>query len=81
MDTQLEDSIRATDHVNTGERTSSRVQTPQEIPVRSGDLGAAGLFGSEEAGELRARWEKIQIGFVDEPRKSVEQADQGRDFD
>jgi hypothetical protein len=26
--------------------------------------------------DFRSRWEKIQIGFVDEPRKAVEQADE-----
>jgi len=25
---------------------------------------------------LRSRWEKIQVGFVDEPRKAVEEADE-----
>lgn len=36
----------------------------------------APLFSSEEAGQLRSRWEEIQIGFVDEPRQSVERADE-----
>jgi hypothetical protein len=34
------------------------------------------LFAANEAQDLRSRWEKIQIGFVDEPRKAVEQADE-----
>jgi hypothetical protein len=34
------------------------------------------LFAPADAYDLRSRWEKIQIGFVDEPRKSVEQADE-----
>ena len=33
------------------------------------------LFGADELGSLRARWERIQTEFVDEPRRSVEQAD------
>jgi hypothetical protein len=33
------------------------------------------LFASEEANNLRARWDAIQVGFVDEPRKAVEDAD------
>jgi hypothetical protein len=33
------------------------------------------LFAEEEIKGLRAEWEAIQIGFVDEPRKSVEKAD------
>ena len=33
------------------------------------------LFSQEEAGTLRARWDTIQVGFVDEPRRAVEEAD------
>lgn len=33
------------------------------------------LFPDTELTELRARWDKTQIGFVDEPRAAVEQAD------
>ncbi len=33
------------------------------------------LFVVNESTELRARWDGIQVGFVDEPRKAVEQAD------
>jgi len=35
----------------------------------------APLFTSAEVGDLRARWDKIQVRFVDEPRQCVEQAD------
>lgn len=41
----------------------------------SAEHGAAPLFPSEEASEFRARWDSIQAGFVDEPRRAVEQAD------
>lgn len=33
------------------------------------------LLPADQAGQYTARWEKIQAGFVDEPRESVEQAD------
>jgi hypothetical protein len=33
------------------------------------------LFSSQEATDLHARWDAIQVGFVDEPRQAVEQAD------
>src|SRR5579864_5597275 len=33
------------------------------------------LFPTAEAQELRSRWDSIQTDFVDEPRKSVEEAD------
>lgn len=33
------------------------------------------LFSLEEAGNLRTKWDAIQVGFVDEPRRAVEEAD------
>jgi hypothetical protein len=33
------------------------------------------LFPDTELNQLRARWDKAQISFVDEPRAAVEQAD------
>jgi hypothetical protein len=34
------------------------------------------LLSPNETGEFRSRWGSIQTGFVDEPRKTVEQADE-----
>jgi K+-sensing histidine kinase KdpD len=39
------------------------------------DEQAAPLFSPEEAKDFRARWDAIQVNFVDEPRRVVEQAD------
>jgi hypothetical protein len=39
------------------------------------DIEAVPLFSSNELGELRKRWDRIQTGFVDEPRNAVQQAD------
>ena len=36
----------------------------------------APLFAPNDTQDFRSRWEKIQTGFVDEPRKAVEQADE-----
>lgn len=33
------------------------------------------LFSPDETKDFRARWDAIQTGFVDEPRRAVEQAD------
>ncbi len=33
------------------------------------------LFGEKDAADLRKRWSDTQAGFVDEPRRAVEQAD------
>jgi hypothetical protein len=34
------------------------------------------LFSDETERELRTQWHEIQTGFVDEPRRAVEQADE-----
>jgi len=39
------------------------------------DDAAPPLFSSGDAKTLRSRWEALQVGFVDEPRRAVEQAD------
>ena len=37
--------------------------------------GSTPLFPAEETSALRRRWDEVQAGFVDEPRRAVEQAD------
>ncbi|MBV8845889.1 MAG: hypothetical protein JO307_24020 [Bryobacterales bacterium] len=37
---------------------------------------APALFAGDEASNFRSQWEKIQIHFVDQPRESVQQADE-----
>src|SRR5579871_1459512 len=39
------------------------------------DEQAATLFAPDEVKEFRLRWDTIQVGFVDEPRRAVDQAD------
>ena len=39
------------------------------------DMRVSPLFSSEEAERFHARWADVQTGFVDEPRRAVEQAD------
>lgn len=54
---------------------------PVNVPVTEGverqpaEESAAPLLSIREADDLRTRWDDIQTGFVDEPRKAVEQAD------
>ena len=33
------------------------------------------LFSEPEMGDFRSQWSKLQTGFVDEPRRTVEEAD------
>lgn len=52
-------------------------RAPEQTATRgsSEEERTAALFASNESNELRARWDSIQVGFVDEPRKAVEDAD------
>jgi hypothetical protein len=50
--------------------TGSRADAEEEA--------AATLFPEDETREFRSRWTDIQTGFVDEPRRAVEQADLSR---
>jgi hypothetical protein len=61
---------RRENHLSTADLASTMTanQSAQESNVP--------LFAQNDAQDFRARWEKIQIGFVDEPRKAVEQADE-----
>ena len=60
--------------IENGESNPNReVRSP--IPARDAEL-ATRLFSAGEAGTLRSRWESIQVGFVDEPKRSVKEADQ-----
>ncbi|MGH9741665.1 MAG: hypothetical protein ACRD51_04865 [Candidatus Acidiferrum sp.] len=47
---------------------------PAREPLAAEEISGP-LFSAEEAGKLREQWDKIQVGFVDEPRSSVELAD------
>lgn len=49
---------------------------PRAIAINEAEDEAPGpLFANEDAGGYRTRWSAIQTGFVDEPRKAVEEAD------
>jgi hypothetical protein len=56
--------------------TARGTATPAAAAVAPAkDIETGPLFTNGEAGDLRARWDTIQVGFVDEPRHAVEQAD------
>jgi hypothetical protein len=65
----------------TGARGPERVRDEHETEHDPGpsqppnDAARTPLFADEELGGYRTRWSAIQTGFVDEPRKAVEQAD------
>jgi len=60
---------------------SAQLENGESIPNQARPLAgdadpATRLFSRGEAGSLRSRWGSIQVGFVDEPKRSVKEADQ-----
>lgn len=53
--------------------SSAAATAPARTSVPEHEEGP--LFAADEASRFRARWDAIQVGFVDEPRAAVEQAD------
>ena len=65
------------------ERGTEAIAHPVEDRDREGvkqpstrDSELSPLFSNDEERDFRNRWKDIQTGFVDEPRQSVEQADE-----
>ena len=61
-------------------RASAAVEEPRVAPASvseeaTASEAAAPLFAPDETNGYRARWDAIQTGFVDEPRRAVEEAD------
>jgi hypothetical protein len=48
---------------------------PQTREARPVDERPMPIFAGEEAAGYRIQWDAIQTGFVDEPRRAVEEAD------
>ena len=55
--------------------TSGQGSNTGTAAARAPEEERTALFASNESSELRSRWDSIQVGFVDEPRKAVEEAD------
>jgi hypothetical protein len=47
----------------------------QVAPVVDNVAHTAPLFPNDEVGDMRSRWDAVQVAFVDQPRRAVEQAD------
>lgn len=62
------------DRLDTAERSdghpAEEVREPQE------ETAAPPLFGDDELTAFRGRWQEIQTGFVDDPRRAVRDADE-----
>ncbi len=55
------------------------VERADETPVNRGESALTAnrpLFPEDVANDFRSKWDRIQTGFVDEPRTAVQQADE-----
>ena len=62
-----------------GQQSQSRQPSMDAGGRQAGSLqgeALAALFPSEVAQDFRTRWDTVQIGFVDDPRRAVQQADE-----
>jgi hypothetical protein len=50
-------------------------QEPETLDRAVGLSQPMPLFSESEMGDFRSQWSKVQTGFVDEPRRTVEEAD------
>jgi hypothetical protein len=84
----MTDRKLTTSDIAAADTEASRQDREAIVPVRTGEVrtpptdarqdidDAPGpLFENADAGGYRTRWSAIQTGFVDEPRKAVEEAD------
>jgi hypothetical protein len=69
------DLVAATEHAEDVKAEAQADGVPADVPVADADGKPAPLFVPADASGYRTRWSAIQTGFVDEPRKAVEQAD------
>ncbi len=56
-------------------RVDAQRQPDGPMPVKGQQRETPPLFTDSEMGEFRSRWTHVQTGFVDEPRRTVEDAD------
>ena len=56
-------------------RMETATANPPSAPAAATDARALPMFSADETTGYRTRWEAVQTGFVDEPRKAVEEAD------
>lgn len=72
------DTPRAATPINRSAESSPSIATGVGIGTAAAmakDLESGPLFSPQEAGDLRSKWDAIQRGFVDEPRRAVQEAD------
>jgi hypothetical protein len=66
-----EERLSTRDLAQATKAATTKMDAPP-IPARDEVIA---MFPGEESSGYRARWDAVQTGFVDEPRKAVEEAD------
>lgn len=68
---------KGTRPISTESRSLGRSPTGAAVAAKSAqEEERTALFAPTESNELRSRWDSIQVGFVDEPRRTVKEADE-----
>jgi hypothetical protein len=80
MAKEKEEDIITTDLVSISPKqpdgpTLVKVQEPETLDKAAAISKPMPLFSESEMGDFRTQWSKVQTGFVDEPRRTVEDAD------
>ena len=70
-ETELQRKARAGGVSSPGDNSAA----PAPVAAAGAAVAQETLLSAEQAKEFRVRWDTIQVGFVDEPRSAVEQAD------
>jgi hypothetical protein len=73
-DVAVEDK-RATERPSSTAEVARNLERPEARERMDGEEAPSTLFPENETNDFRTRWTDIQTGFVDEPRRAVEQAD------
>jgi hypothetical protein len=72
---EAREQIKASENAAVAERPVNAPPLRTPGPRQAHQDGAAPLFPEKDADDFRQRWTGVQTGFVDEPRRAVEQAD------
>ena len=70
------DIAAAADAQNMQQQQGAAVPPMPRNEMDGGGEQLAPLFDSQLAQDMRGRWTQIQAGFVDDPRRAVQQADE-----
>ena len=74
IEQQREGALSTSDIARPEEQRIDMPQGPQGTALKREDAPGP-LFAPAEGQDFRSQWEKIQTGFVDEPRQAVKDAD------